>query len=103
MTRRWLWCMLDTLIGAAIFFGACALIYAEPPQLLGMTCPGDQRVVCPSGECADGCALDVLEPVAWGTDPRVCGDLRECVFQFEQKGEGRRAVPVGPCRVECAR
>lgn len=103
MTRRWLWYIIETLFGAAILIAACALIYAaEPPQLLGMTCRGDQRVVCPSGECADGCALDVLEPVAWGTDPRVCGDLRECVFQFVSKeDQGRRVVPVGPCAVEC--
>lgn len=102
MTRRWLGYILTTLLGAAILVACCALIYAaEPPQLLGMTCRGDQRVVCPSGECSGGCALDVLEPIAWGSNPTLCGDLRECVFQFVEKGEGRRVVPVGPCAVEC--
>lgn len=104
MTRRWLWYTLDFLFGLAILLGAIALTWAEPPQLLGMTCRGDQRVVCPSGECADGCALDVLEPIAWGTDPRLCGDLRECAFQFGDKADQiRRVVPVGPCAVECGR
>lgn len=104
MTRRWCWYIIDTLIGAAIFFGACALIYASPIPMLatGQSCNKDERITCPSDPCHDPpCWRDITKPTAWGTDPNRCGKAL-CMYQFSDKATQRwRSVPVPPCTVEC--
>lgn len=101
MTRRWLWYVIDTLIGAAILVGACALIYAAPFFETVQSCNKDERVTCLSGPCSDSpCWRDQTKEDAWGIRKDVCGD--GTYYSFVDKASQRWVtIPVPPCSVEC--